>query len=493
MVPIALSEPQLFDIDIREEDNIYMGNINTFALVKSKAGVSHRERSSRRNKNNTRLVLLPYFGSFAGQWVTCEIDRGCKTTQLTMIQIKVDGKLICHLHCNTKCNSIRDVCILKVHEAQDETSGILPTPPSLSFLCERQIILCGSVSGLPLTVDNKINSTSKQDIFVRIWPRELAQHVSCVSSSTESVLKLRVPMRISLSELEWVVCAKLRLPNPPGVIFYKPDGIRQLFSTCPVLSDQTELDCFVRKAAPHPRDTCVRMGAKCRVLPVSVIGKGIEEVPVQSDMTLLQFETAVVRQFGLFSHSFLFFPFFLSLMDQIGLKMFCSATRKNLVSFIDPSARKFPTNMIPHMNLNYKYLPIYQKSISELGLLSLDEPIFCFDVTGPTIPLSFRAAGSDYSDSSGASSNHSFSTSASSIFVQYSVENRVVSINNEWTGDTLLKYITTLSGFSYRRLVVDDRSIPLDAVIGPYVKREWVVKGSKGQFVLSPNVLHAVL
>ena len=468
VAPIALSEP-----------NIHIGNIDTFALVKSMAGVSHRERPSHRNKNNTGFVIYPYFGRFAGQWVTCEIDQGCKTTQLPRIQIKVDGKLICSSY-YTKRDSFRDDCILKVHEAQDETSGILPTPPSLSFLCERQIILCGSVPGLPvpLTVANKIHSTSKQDIFVRIWPRELAQHVSCVSSFTESVLKLRVPMRISLSELEWVVCAKLRLPNPPGVIFYKPDGIRQLFSRCPVLSDQTELDCFVRKAAPHPRDACVRMGVECRVLPVSVIGKGIEEVPVQSDMTLLQFETAVVRQFGLFSHSFLFFPFFLSLMNRIGLKMFCSATRKSAVSLINPSTHKFPTYMIPGMNLNYKCLPFYQKSICELGLLSLDEPIFCFDVTGPTIPLSFRAMGS---------------TSDRSYLVQYSVENRVVSINSEWTGDTLLKYITTLSGLFYRRLVVDDRSIPLDAVIGPYVKREWVVKGSKGQFVLSPNVLHAVL
>ena len=128
-------------------------------------------------------------------------------------------------------------------------------------------------------------------------------------------------MRISLSELEWVVCAKLRLPNPPGVIFYKPNGIRQPLSTCPVLSDQTRLDCFVQKVAPHPIDTCVGIEAKCRVLPVSVIGKGIEEVPVQSDMTLLQFETAVVRQFGLSSQSFLFFPLLLSLMHQVGLKM----------------------------------------------------------------------------------------------------------------------------------------------------------------------------
>ena len=506
VAPVTVSEPQLFDIDTEEEeDDVYCGNINTFALVKSKAGGFHRGRPSHREKNDTRLVILPYFGRFAGRWVTCEIDRGrCETGQLAVVQMKVDGKLICRRHCNTKRNSIRDVCILKVHEAEpshDEASGILPTPPSLSFLCERQVILCGSVAGLPLTLVNKLNSTTKQDIFVRIWPSELARHVSCVSSPTESVLKLRVPMRISLSELEWVVCAKLRLPNPPGVIFYKPDGIRQLFSSCPVLSDQTQLDCFVRNAAPHPRDTCVGMGAECLVLPVSVIGKGIEEVPVQSDMTLLQFETAVVGQFGLSSHSFLFFPLLLSPMHRVGLKMFCSATRKNAACLIDQYTCKFPTtvinNMDPHMSFNYKFLPFYQENICDLGLLSFGEPIVGFDVTGPTIPLSFRAMHtcSDYSDSSGTCSTDSSSASASAIFVQSSVENRIVSVNDEWTGDTLLKYIATLSGFSCRRLVVavDNRSIPVDAKIGPYVARKWVVKGSKGQFVLSPNVLHALL
>ena len=126
--------------------------------------------------------------------MTCEIDRGsCETGQLAVVQMKVDNKLICRRHCNTKRNSIHDVCILNMHEAEpyhDEASGILPTPLSLSCFCERQVILCGSVVGLPLTLANKPNSTTKQDILVCIWPSELARHLSCVSSPTESVLKI---------------------------------------------------------------------------------------------------------------------------------------------------------------------------------------------------------------------------------------------------------------------------------------------------------------
>ena len=84
VAPVTVSEPQLFDIDTEEEeDDVYCGNINTFALVKSKAGGFHRGRPSHREKNDTRLVILPYFGRFAGRWVTCEIDRGrCEKKRL---------------------------------------------------------------------------------------------------------------------------------------------------------------------------------------------------------------------------------------------------------------------------------------------------------------------------------------------------------------------------------------------------------------------------
>ena len=489
--PQLTAEPELFDRD--GDEDIFCGNLSTFATVKTRAKSGTSRRRSPQHGSSKDLLVYPYFGRFAGRWVTFEIDKGAGEI-LTSMKIRVGNTLISRRHCGPRQGSLRDVVLNYVHDVRppadaEEEALVSSQPHSLKFLCEKRLLLCGTVRGIPLNVAKQFDVTTKQELHIRVWPSEIvrSQTSSSSSSSSSSMLKVRVPMRVSYAELQWFVSEKLGLPNPYGVKFRNPDGLRDIQSKRPLLSDQTSVDCFVL-TEPSPRYTSTLQNL---VLPVSLIGRGIEEVPVSPNMSLAEFETQVIRQFGLHSKCFLYVPMLLSthVTEPTGLKMYANATRKAVLELLDKTERRFPIiyEIDPCMNVDHRELPLYQQTIYDAGLLeNIGAPIVCFEVTGPTVPLSFRGMCSMSGESSASSTNDS--SDRSSIFVQFSVENRIVSVNSSWNTSTLLKYIESITGFSCGKVVIGERTIPRDANISQYFCRDWIVRDPRGKYVLSPNV-----
>ena len=76
-------------------------------------------------------------------------------------------------------------------------------------------------------------------------------------------------------------------------------------------------------------------------------------------------------------------------------------------------------------------------TLSELDLMKTGS-VFGFEVTGPTVPVSFKTM-----------QTHKMleENTQNSIFSLISIKPHAISVNPDWTIPVLLKYITSISGF----------------------------------------------
>ena len=481
-------EPELYNTDAAGES--YFGQVSTFAEVSSR---------SRKSSEQTIVKVVPYFGPFEGREVVF-----CIVHSRTLV--RVDGEKISTQLDLTRSprhghGSVRDTCINFVHDAGRCGYDLpCPQPKSLQFLCKKHIHLSGVLpSGMPLREAKKFESQStKQSLTVRVWPSDVLR--TGASSQTKNAVKLRVPVHLSFGELGWFLRDKVSLPSSCCVSFREPDGIYDLQPSHPLMLRHTALDCFVKTNTPSPPQVFTA-SPRPVLLPVMLVGCGVEEVVITHAMTVVEFEHAVVQQFGLSDECFLYIPALFSqqVRYSTGLKMYTNASRRSGMALLDRHARHFPIVSDNDLNLRVEYreLTLYNRTVREAGLLQ-DKVLLCFSVTGPTVPLCFKAISSNISGHSTSSSSSSSANDSSGAnhrsanFVSITIEPRVISINPTWTVSTLLKYVDCVSHFSNRKLLLNDTVVSSDTVIGKLFDRDWIVQSPKGGRTVSPNVLRAI-
>ena len=446
-------------------------NLQTSAIL-------HVER--KRSAGSEKLLLMPYFGRFAGQYILFELKRSSKT--LVSIRVKVESTNDVHeralyrplttlYHTVTlsngkgcddqraiNINGVRDKCIRFAHEAlyppevEMQLAEISRDPPPLGFLCEKKILLhMGEInpSNLPYKYSHlKPQVAEFQDVFIQVW-----------SSQDCSMLRMKVKPRTLIQELQWMVYNRILLTsNPANVEFYQADSLENLSPHSKLLPNQNVLHCIVK---PVHEKSVVGMSFP---LVVSVIGHGISQVMVNSTTTLDQFQKEVRSKFSLEPHSFIYFPA-ISNHPQGRVKS-VNAVRMSAVldgstlALIDSKKAKLPiVNGIPSALVNYEQVPLYQMSIANLGLLN-SAPVMAFEVTGPTIPLVYKTTQDQSNKDFAVVSEHS----------------HAISVNPQWTVATLLKYVECVSGFPCKHLCLRDTTFPPEAMLKLHLTcRTWVM------------------
>lgn len=461
----GIPEPELFESDA--EGQSYFSKVSTFAKVT----INDRRRSSRQV-----IQTMPYFGPFAGRNVTFVVDDSKTSVRVDKVKIST------RLDMTHGSGSVKDRCINFLHstgrqETHFEYNVPPPQPHRLKFLCMRHILLSGVLPpGTPMAEAAKIDSTPKQTVFVNVWPSSVA--VRQGSGGVTEPLKIRVPARITFGELMYFVREKLSLSSSYAVHFREPEGIYELSPPHPLKFQHNELECFVK--VPPVCPTSPRPSP----LPVMMIGHGIGEVEVTPSTTVLELESAIAEHFGLRANSFVFLPALFSpqIPDSCGLRMYVSGNRQSAMAFIDRQSRRFPIVLDddPSLEVDHRRLPLYSRTLSEVGLLYNELPLLCFNITGPTVPLSFRAANVTSSGSGSRTGEN---------FMGFTIETRIISINPNWTASTLLKYIDCISRLPNKKLIHGDSVIPHDQVIGKLFAREWIVTGPNGRKAISPSIL----
>ncbi|KAL5492030.1 hypothetical protein EMCRGX_G017418 [Ephydatia muelleri] len=409
----------------REEDE-QQHHFSTFALM-----------AKRVKPEKEKLILVPYFGPFAGHHLTFSILRGESNRPMLRVTVKSGESTIStfyHRSGRTEREgaspSFVDRCIKFAHD--DSAAQKINTnaqPQSLRFLCKRAVILQSDplpIHKLPRQVGQQFKGATVP-LSVRVWRQ---------NGASPSFVKLCVKPRISLAEVQWMLRHKVGYdawPRDPAMVsFYdrkQPDQCLPLDTT---QADHGALDCVVASTGFEATPSVV----------VSLMGRGLEQVDVQPDMTLENLDLAVRAKFRLSPHSFLYIP---SVMrgrlrhDTTELKMYTplNSSTAALIS----SNRTFPiVNGTPRSHMDALYtLDVYKRSVVELGLLNTSSILIIYEVTGPTITMPFRTI-------KGQENNLHTSNGRDSVFALVEEQVHVLSVNSSWHRDTLLKFIECLTG-----------------------------------------------
>lgn len=431
-----------------------------------------------RKQSRERLVMMPYFGRFAGQWLTFDLRR---SDSQVSIRVKVDGRdqtLATLYHRKTRqneCCTLRDRCLNFAHDTKNRQT-FRRSPPSLAFLCEKTVLLHSNelpVSQLPAhRFDSLFRGRGRaQDIRVRVWPKGVCE-----------AFHVRIKPRMSVMELQWMLCEKLSLPSPTCLNVYHKDLLENLsHNPQPLQPHLSELECII---STNSLSKEVNEG-KSLPVTVSVIGQGIEDVRVHPSMTLCEFEQAVKKTFGLGERSFLYMP-------QVFKSCKSSLCGITMASLLDGSTaglitnhRNFPIVVgMPSLKIedSYKQLPLYQTAISELNLLKAS-PVIVFEVSGPTIPLAFKTI-----QAQGYTEDLSYFNPRDSVFALVSVKPHVVSVNPNWTMGTLLKFIESISGFPCEHMKIGERVLAESDTVSSHFVRRWLTVSNSSRAQIRDSI-----
>lgn len=448
---------------------------------------AYLQQEKRRSARSEKLRMMPYFGRFSGRCLLFELKRSSTSGTLVSIRVKLectDGEPvqrplatlyhtvnvrsekqslnICERQKAIRTDGFCDRCITFAHEAVHPPEVELQLddgtlcPPSLSFLCERKILLhMGEISSSNLPYKfNHLNPrmTDYRDVFIRVWSHQLQE---C------SMLRMKIRPRTLILELQWMVCCRLSLAsNPTCIEFYQADSLDSISPHSKWQPNLGVLHCIVKPS--NQEDGIAPDGSF--PLVVSVIGHGINQVKVFPTMTLHQFQEEIRSIFSLQPRSFIYFPAIFQNLQ--GKSISKSAVRMSAaidgstLTLIDSKKAKLPiVNGVPSALVNYEQVPLYQMSIVDLGILK-SAPVKAFEVTGPTIPLTYKST-QDQSNKD---------------FVIVSERSHAISVNPHWTVATLLKYIECVSGFPCKHLCLRDSIFPMDSTLKLHLTgRNWVI------------------
>ena len=432
------------------------GTLETFARINT---------ARRRGGHSEKIVMVPYFGHFAGQRLVFDLKRHTDFT--VNIKVKNESQVLASLcHRQRQKETVRDQCIKFAHEVTTQTPH--QQPPSLSFLCEQTIILnMGEIPYwmLPPRYSAQFNSIECQPILVHVCPSHLSP----------SPLMMKIKKNLSIRELQWMLSKKLCIDNPLAVTLYLKDSLETLPTLSSIPSALTELICIIAPSAQQQvnrhtsTDKITRQSCDSLSVCVSLIGKGVKEIQVKPSTQLYQFEALIKHDFGLCLDSFLYLPDVFSkhgrsYSPQCPLRMHAQLDyTSSAVLLLDHHKRNFPT-LQGHVTVSQQRtlnsLLLYQMTLSELDLLK-SGPIVCFEVHGPTIPIAFKTINDLDTDPTGQ-------------FSVFSIRPHAVSVNPDWSIPVLLKYLTCISGFPCNTIKIGERELQRD-VLNDLLQVEWFV------------------
>ena len=397
--------------------------------------------------------MLPYFGHYAGQRLT--FDLKC-TESMVIIRVKTeDHRLLATLHHRSlgrRRDTVKDQCVKFANEIALEM-GSSRQPHRLSFLCEQSVLL--RLNELPVhLLPARYQPTFREctrTVSVTVRPR----HVH------NGLLTMKVKPRLSVREFQWMLCKRLGLSDPSGLALYIKDALEPISPALPLEDCARELVCFVSPKAVQESGFAGQTSV-C----VSVIGRGVDEIPVHHSTTLHDFDQAVKKTFQLHPNSFVYYPELLRYRNSHCPLRMCALLDSTTSILLDPTRRSFPTlygllNVCEHSVLHT--LLLYQTTLSKLDMLN-SAPVICFEVTGPTIPISFKTIQSQ-------KSSDDVEGSRNDIFSVISVEPHALSINPEWSISILLKYITCVSGFPCKKLELEERVLSNNSIVSSHLPR----------------------
>ena len=444
-------------------------------------------QQEKRRSRYEKLRMMPYFGRFSGKCLLFELKRSSTSSTLVSIRVKLEdsdgepiqhplttlyhtvnvrkeklGLSVCEGRKATHTDGFSDRCITFAHEAiyppevELQLDNDTVYPPPLSFLCQRKILLhMGEInsSNLPYKF-NHLNPrmTEYRDVFIRVWSHQLQE---C------SMLRMKIRPRTLILELQWMVCSRLSIAsNPTCIAFYQADNLDSISPHSKWQPNQGVLHCIVDPS--NHEDGIAPNGSF--PLVVSIIGHGINQVRVSPTMTLHQFQEEVRSIFSLQPRSFIYFPAIFQTLQ--GKSISKSVVRMSAIidgstlTLIDSKKAKLPiVNGVPSALVNYEQVPLYQMRIVDLGILN-STPVKAFEITGPTIPLTYKTTQDQLNKD----------------FVIVSEHSHVISVNLHWTVATLLKYVECVSGFPCKHLCLRDSIFPKDSILKLHLtSRNWVI------------------
>ena len=387
------------------------------------------------------------------------------------------------------------------------------TIPSLTSLAYRVVI--SNLDAVPdsLVLPAKVyrlffGSQSPVSISVRIWPQ---------SHATEFIASpiMHVKAGILFSEFVYLLREHFHVPSHYSIKLYH--CYKQLQMGTIVTAKHKEIDCFVtcRSTANaiggsytslDEEDEPVDSTAN---LVVSLVGSGMQNVQVDLGMPMKEFDTLLRSKFKLRDDSFLIirsdddfapqyaaddnwkctYPF--SVPDSsfgAGLRRSfkrmsrvrgdnrltqsqrgpnTSATHDNtslsplmakVVVLLSSSDRQFPSNSGKYalsIQELYNSMPMYCLSLDQCGIHPYSI-VQVFEVTGPSIPITFRVV-SDYT-----AANEGATPSLQDSALRTRLAN-IMDINPSWSVDTFLQYVDAIispaSGVRRKRLCLKESYI----------------------------------
>lgn len=469
----------------------------TFAVLETERKKHSRSRgggTGHGREELSRLFLKPYFGHFAGRWLTFDFRGNSGTSpQIVTVKVHVEGhdtqpltsSTFYHSTRTSECaaDSLRDRCIRFAHDVtpvRASASGHeLHSPPSLLFLCEKKALMHMrelEVTRLPAKLQERLGRGTTQEVTVRVWPRSVCP----------APIRLDVRPNILLLELQWMLCEHLPVTTPRFMTLYEKDCIDSLSPTSHLSSSQTQLECTLHPQAFQSKRELARRSSP---ITVSLIGHGVDEVDVHSNVTLYDFEQAVRRRFNLQPDSFLYLPqvFKSRRSYQSGLRM-AAPLNSSTLTLIGRERRCPVIDGMPSLQVRetYEQLPLYQMTVGELDLLK-GAPVVAFDVTGPTIPMNFKTIRTQGQ----CSDVHNTNQQRDEIFALVSVKCHAISVNPSWTTATLLKYIECISGFPAGKIHYNGQVLDNNSLVRSHFCRKWTTSNG-GYLKLVSNIPEVV-
>ena len=440
------------------------GVFDTFAKLVT--AEKHRKRHSS-SMRSEKLIMYPFFGHFAGQRLYFDLKKSPEHN-LINIKVRTDDQVITTLHHRQgrKKETVRDQCIKFAHETT--TALVSHQPPCLSFMCEQIIHL--NLNELPyemLPTRYRLPFMScKKSVKIFVHPRQIHSNV----------ITLKLKPHISVRELQWMVSKRLGLSNPSSMTLYIKDSLEPLSTSSPLSDDHNEIFCIL---APTARQLRASADPGPISICVSLIGKGVDEVSVQHQTTLFEFEQAVKDKFGLKQDSYLYLP---DVLNRNGASNSYCPLRMHAVLDSSTSTalllhhekRSFPI-LYGHLSMSEQQtlqsLLLYRMTVSELDLLK-SGPVIGFEVSGPTIPIQLKTM-------------NDLNTNPSDFSV-ISVRPHAVSINPEWTISVLIKFLTCISGFPCTKIMIGDKELST-TVASQILNQSWFMVKDNG-YILSKDL-----
>ena len=425
------------------------GRVETFAPLKVETLSKEEERP--------QLVIRPYFGSFAGHKVTFDLKR------TNLIRVKVEGyaqRLTLYHRNDSKLLEVHDRCLRFAHDVsshqlihcRNSTSlaSSRPTlrrkPLSLSFMCEQTILLNLHklpIGKLPAEYRNFLTSSSYQDVTINVWPR---------SACPTPTLLMRVKNKLSTSELEWMICHRLSIPDPSLLKLYHKDFLSSLDSDSTI--SVSHLECILEPSFPKLKE----LHATQPVL-VSVIGLGIKEFLLEEDCSYREFEQIVRDAFHLQQDSFLYIPQIMR--SQKDCPVFKPIDQNHV-------ERSFSTSYTRGIDSH-----LFKETLKDLDVFSINL-LVVFEVTGPSIPVYLKTF---VCMSNGLSHDDNFA--------QVVIRPYAVHVSPHWSTDIFLKYIECISGFPCKELSYNKKKVTDN--MSKLAGRKWI-KRQQGLFVLKSDI-----